>query len=463
MGYNEPMADNAAWLEAHLLRTVRSESLIEPGQTVLVAVSGGVDSMALLLLLSAVRRQIPCRVVAAHYEHGIRGEASLEDAAFVEAFCEARGIACHIGHGDVRAMRSLWRTSLEDAARRARYAFLRETAERVGAARIALAHQQEDQAETLLLHLVHGAGLAGLSGMRVRRGPLIRPLLEVPRAALEAYLRERGIPWREDATNQDVAHARNLLRLRVFPELRRLNPRAVEAMARTARLAAMAEDALTAQASERLSGAVRWLPYGGFWQLVDGPPTAEAVRLFARSAGIPPLDARQTEAVVRLLPGGAENLPGGWRALRTKLRLHLIRPDPKPAEAPADAFHLADGTADDLGDGIRRQAFDADRIEGATMRTRLPGDRFSPLGMAGEQKLKQALIDAGIDRPFRDLVPLVAIGHRVLWIVGVKPGNDAAVSSATRRITMLTYHGPLPWELPAGGPHAEEGEEPNDD
>ena len=140
-------------------------------------------------------------------------------------------------------------------------------------------------------------------------------------------------------------------------------------------------------------------------------------------------------------------LPGGWRALRTASRLHLLsgtRGGPDWTEAD---FTSEPGSIDGLGDGIREQAFDAACLEGAVFRSRREGDLFSPLGSVGTQKLKQTLHDAGVDRPFRDFVPLLAKGNRVLWIVGLKPSNDAAVGKKTKEVVKIRYHGALPWEI----------------
>lgn len=448
MGDEDTLSQGTSSLEARVVQTMQNAHMVRPGDIVLVAVSGGADSVALLLLLCSLRQRLDIRVEAVHYEHGIRGQASLADAGYVQALCEQLAIPCHVGHGDVPALAAQWRCSLEDAARRARYAYLDEVAARIGAARIAVAHQLEDQAETLLLHLVHGCGLRGMAAMRPVQGNRIRPLLDVPRDALEAYLQARGVAWREDETNGDTAHARNLLRGEVFPLLKRLNPRVAEAMARSATLAARAEDALRSLAGERLRSKVKRLPYGMFWQ-VDGVPMGEeAVRLLCEEAGVPPLDLPQSEALAALLPGGSANLPGGWHALRTPARLHLIQPDWVPPPPNSADFTRLSAPSGFVGDGVRVQALDADRAQGAVFRLRRAGDLFAPLGSEGTQKLKQTLQDAGVDRPFRDLLPVLAKEGRVLWIVGLKAGRDAAIGPGTRAAIRFDYHGDLPWEIP---------------
>ncbi len=426
--------------------SILEDKLFSPGERVLAAVSGGADSMALLHLLLELSGPLSIEICAAHYEHGIRGAASKADADFVRTHCAQIGVPLEMGQGDVPALAALWRTGVEDAARRARHAFLEDAARRARAQKIALAHHLEDQAETLLLRLARGTGLAGLAGMRKLSGMRVRPLLDTPRAQLREYLTERGIPWREDETNADDAYARNYIRHQVFPKLLALNPRAAEAMARTARIAADAADALDAKAMETVAGAAKRLPYGAFLNCAE-KPAPDMIRAFIRYAGAPPLSAEKTWALCALLPGGTENLPDGWRALRTAERLHLLSPQPKPPPS-AEVLLYAESHAarDDPGDGIHAQALDADALEGAAIRYRLPGDTFAPIG-GGEQKLKKTLQDAGVDRPFRDLLPLVAKGTRVLWIAGLKPSADAMIRPETRAAVRFTLARALPWEI----------------
>lgn len=428
-----------------MLRAIVEKELILPGETVLAAVSGGSDSVALLALLRALAGRLGFCVAAAHFDHHIRGEASAEDARFTARLCAAWNVPCYSGGADVPALSAEWKCSLEDAARRARYAFLDETATACGAAKIALAHQMEDQAETLLLHLTHGCGLDGLAGMRPRQGNRIRPLLAVGREELRAYLRAREIPWREDETNLEPCCARNILRLNVFPALKQLNPRAAEAFCRAAEHAATAADAARERAEEKLRGHFSKTPYGAFWLTKE--PDADAARLFAAKAGAPVLSEKQTMRLTSLRPGEETDLAGGWRALRSRERLHLICRTAEYDKGSAPFSFAPCAEKEKTGDGVRWQTFDAEKLEGAVFRARREGDVFAPLNMQGEQKLKKTLQDAGIDRPFRSLLPVLAKGNRILWIVGLKPSRDAAVTPETKRAVTIRYTGILPWEI----------------
>lgn len=201
------------------------------GERVLCAVSGGLDSMCLLHFLTTWGPGRGFCAAAAHFNHGLRGQAADRDQQFVENWCAQRSIPCFTGSGDTRALMEREGLSLEEAARRLRYAFLEETARREGFDAILTAHNADDNAETVLLHLVRGTGLKGLSGIPQRRGNILRPFLEITRAELAEYAAAHHIPHVEDETNADPeAAARNLVRLQVMPLLRQLNPRAVEHM-----------------------------------------------------------------------------------------------------------------------------------------------------------------------------------------------------------------------------------------
>ncbi len=254
------------------------------GARVLCAVSGGADSMCLLALL---RETGGYELAAAHLEHGIRGGESLRDCAFVENYCRGEGIPCFVGHADVPAFAEAEGLGLEEAARRLRYAFLEQTAEREGFDWIATAHNADDNAETMLFHLARGAGPKGLSGIPPRRGRIIRPLLGLSRAEIEAYLAARGIPHVEDSTNESDLFSRNRIRHAVVPVLKELNPSFPEAAARLSRLLRRDEDCLDGLAERFLEAH-----FDG-----ESLPAAELLGLH---------EAVASRVLRRLLPRGAE-------------------------------------------------------------------------------------------------------------------------------------------------------------
>ena len=465
----QPLATHE--LEARFARALDALG-VAPGEGVLVAVSGGADSVALLRLFCAMRAAYSLALHVAHLDHGMRGPASAQDARFVSQLCAALHVPCILGARDVPALAARLKTGPEDAARKARYAFLEEARAGVGARYVALAHHLEDQAETVLLRMARGCGLAGLTGMRAARGAYIRPLLGERRQALRGYLQSIGQGWREDESNADPAYARNLLRQRAVPALEALNPNLAQTLAGMAGRLAVDEDFLRGLARESLEA--KRMPYG--LCLRAGPLLGahEALRRRALMAAwaehiegdVPqPLQAHQVEALSALLggrAGGSCNLPGGWRGLRGREHLHLLAPEGPPGAPepmpllvpvqlkgetrwPGGALRARPAQAGETGDGLRTQVLDGDALADAMLRFRQPGDRFRPLGAAGSQPLKQTLIDRGVDRPFRGLIPLVASGSRALWLIGLLPAQDAAVSPRTARPIHFTYEGELPW------------------
>ena len=287
-----------------------------PRELVLCAVSGGRDSMVLLHLLHALSGERGFRLAAAHFNHRLRPTAD-RDEDFVRGWCLERHIPLETGSGDVRAFSREAGTSLEDAARQLRYRFLEETADKLGAAYIATAHHREDNAETVLLHLLRGTGLRGLGGIPPIRGRVIRPLLEAGRAEINAYAREHGVPYMEDETNADPAYTRNRLRLEVLPLLEEIAPGCTERIAGTGALL-REEEAYLQRAAERsavVSYGVDSVTLSGIWD--GGAVTGRRlIRSAARRFGVE-LDRRMTENVWKLSGGGYLNLPGGLCALRT--------------------------------------------------------------------------------------------------------------------------------------------------
>jgi tRNA(Ile)-lysidine synthase len=227
------------------------------GETIVVGVSGGPDSVALLDGLARLSGAHSFTLVAAHLDHGLRPD-SADDVAFCSGLCARLGVAFRSGTADVRGRAARERGGLEQAARRARYEFLRAVRREQGAAAIAVAHTRDDQAETVLLRLLRGSGRRGLAGMRARNGDVVRPLLAVSRADVLAHLSARGLPWRDDPTNADRSLLRNRVRHELLPYLEeRFNPRLREVLARTAALLADEAQLLSASAALGLAQALR--------------------------------------------------------------------------------------------------------------------------------------------------------------------------------------------------------------
>ncbi len=409
------------------------------GKTLLVALSGGADSVALVALLRAWGG---CRLMAAHFEHGIRGEASRSDADFCRSLCAEWNVPYFEERADVPAEAALRGQGIETTARELRYAFLRRVCAENAADCIALAHHMDDQAETVLMHLLRGAGVSGMAGMRAFAGDLYRPLLGVRKQALVDYLTEHNIPWREDATNQFEDTPRNRLRLTAIPALERVYPAAVQAIARQAELTAAEDDFMRDAAEKWLETALSRGPYGLLVNLNPLPHPA-IFRRGVRLALGRPLEFETVEAIrkVAYAPNTRARiqLPGGSTAERIESRLYLLperKSAPQPVPLSLDGTTRMEGiceiqskpwTGEPLRENSLVQTLDRSALSGAVLRTRLAGDRIRPFGLAGEKLLSDYLTDRRIDRPLRDVLPIVARGSQVLWVAGVGIADAAAL------------------------------------
>ncbi len=306
------------------------------GATVLVACSGGPDSLALLAVLGELARPLGFSLVVAHLDHGLRGEAGAADARFVRGVARRRGWPARIARADGRAWMRQRGYAGEDGLRRLRRAFLVRTARQVGADAIALGHTADDQAETVLLRLARGTGVTGLAAMRARRGRVLRPLLAASRADVEAFLRARRMRPRRDASNADPAYRRNYVRSEILPRLAHLNPQVAPALAGLARRAALLADWLDGEA-ERARAAAEEAPAGrsgggirlvapillGYHPIVRETVFAQAFRRLAGpGAG---LTRRHLDALERLLVRGRDgsrvDLPGSLHARLSRGRI----------------------------------------------------------------------------------------------------------------------------------------------
>lgn len=422
---------------------------------ILAAVSGGADSVALLALLREAARAQPLTLTAAHFEHGIRAEESLADAAFVRDLCAGWGIPLIEGRGDVPALAKLRSVGLEEAAREARYEFLHAARLQTGADYIALAHHRDDQAETVMMHLLRGSGLRGMCGMKEIDGVLYRPLLRIPKETLVCYLAEWGIPWREDATNREADNPRNALRLNVLPEIDRIYPGAREAICRFARMAAEEDGYMERAAQAYLERYTVRLPNGWLIEMSRSEERwADEKPLLMRAVHrVTNLEYEAVRQIVSLWENQAGrrsvSLEKGWNAERGRRGIYLLRrdyagPDELPLrksgsmELPGGlgVLKLSSGTGAPVQNDLFCQELDAAVLEGAVIRTRRNGDFIHPLGMTGRQKLSDYFINRHVDRPLRDVVPLLAKGNEVYWVMGEGISEKAKIKEGTQAIRL---------------------------
>jgi len=445
--------------------------MVAPGEAVLVAVSGGADSVALLAVLRRLAPTWGLRLAVAHLNHGLRPEAE-EDARFVEALASAWGLPVVVEVADVRSLARTRRLSVEAAAREVRYDFLARAAAAQRCRTVAVAHTADDQAETFLLRLLRGGRPGGMWPRRaVGTITVVRPLLDVWRSDLRAWLQARGLPWREDPTNLDRRLLRNRVRHDLIPLLAGYISGVPKRLKHGADLLA-AEDALLETRAAAVEGEVLRPDAFGIRLVraaLGDQPAALGWRLVrravARAGGhIHRLRVVHIEETLRLAARGPEggrlSLPGATVEVRGE---HLLIAPPLRTEDPAlEVAVPLEGRVEAAPFGVRLETsivpapavdvrdgaayLDVDRIRPPlVLRAWRPGDRFRPLGMRGVKKVGDFLTDAQAPRALRPRIPVLVAGDgTILWLVGWRVAEDARVTPETQRVLRLRV-GPLAW------------------
>jgi tRNA(Ile)-lysidine synthase len=462
-------------LTTRVAATIKRRALVAPGDRVAVAASAGADSTALAWLLRHLEIEIAGLV---HVNHGLRGAESDGDESFCRALADRLGVPFDVTRVDVAAIARRERRSIEAAARDVRYACLADAAARLGATSIATGHTLDDQAETVLLRVLRGAGIRGLAGIRPKRGQVIRPLLDCRRAELRRFLSARGEAFREDRSNDDRTIPRNRIRHELLPVVAGLAPGGIDALARLADLAADDDGFLSAAATEMAATIV--LEEGACDRtvrpsLLRGLPPALGRRLVMMAAAArdglapsAPLSARHVDAVLALAAAdrsvGHLDLPGlsvdrdldVLRFRRTDARrsahadadpMSFEHPLPVPGSVPLPESGLmlsamtpleaAEDVAELAGSStavLQRSAL----AFPLTVRNRRPGDRLRPLGAPGRRKLQDVLVDRKVPRAERDSLPLVVdAGGNIVWVGGVTIAHECRVTVPGAGVVIL--------------------------
>ena len=458
---------------------------MRPGDRVVVAVSGGADSVVLLLLLLELRKELGVVLSVVHFNHKLRGKASDADEKFVATLTAKHKLEFHSSSADVGKKAKKERANLEDAARRARYGYFRSLVDSGACTRIAVAHTADDQAETVLAHLLRGAGLAGLGGIHPLSGPIFRPLLPVRRAALRTYLRRKKQSWREDRTNRDTKRMRARIRRKLLPLLeRQFQPAVVEHLASMANLAREDEAFLDALLEQRLATAVRERDeevriaiadlFGA--EAKEGPNTESnpgsaamskrmvrgIVRRLKKRSG--QWSARHVDAVLELARDGRNGsslcLPGSIEVRKDREALAFCAIGSAAADRARNAtrefsydvdlsrgaedvrvpelgcvfrFRVIDWPSEGEENNKREMVLDRERLRSPlVLRNWRPGDRFRPSGHQNPRKLKRLLNEKHISRWEREGWPVLTSGGVLVWARGVAVASDFAAGARTR-------------------------------
>ena len=439
-------------------------------RTILAAVSGGPDSMAMLHMLKALGDELGFPVIAAHVNHKLRGAEADAEAELVRRTAESWGVPCVVGEIDMPAHLARTGGNAQAAARRLRYEFLRRAALERGAPVLATAHHADDQAETVLMRLMHGTGPGGLAGIaehRVEEGlELIRPLLRISKAEILQYCERNGVPYATDSSNLNTRYFRNAVRLEVLPFLERYSPAVRSSLARLAEIAAAEDDYLQRAAREAFATLVR--PEGDGWaadrrgfcklHLALQRRLIKLILNCLANRGIP-VDFDRVEDILAAAVADAPtvtrmDLGGGAVWLREYDRMvfasaaeaattfcHVVPFPDTEIEVPEAGlvFRFQTLPAPVEGDfgGDRRTAwFDLSELKfPLRLRSREKGDRMEPFGLGGSKKVQDIFVDAKIPRSRRDRTPLLADGDgRILWIPGVCRSRHAPVAAGTARV-----------------------------
>lgn len=397
------------------------EDLIPPGSKVLCAVSGGADSMCLLHMLS---QREDMALVAAHFNHQLRGEESDRDEAFVRDVCARWNIPLTVGRGDVKAFSEREGLSLEEGGRILRYAFLEGAAQTEGCDLIATAHNADDNLETMLLNLTRGAGLSGLAGIPPQRGNIVRPLLTTTRREIEEYLRLYSLPHVEDSTNADETYSRNKMRRQVLPLLEEFNPALRKNSIDAIRYLRADNDYLNGLASDLSKKAVVEDDTVALPAIfISGSPRPVAIRAVRQLLSMMPdgstdCAAAHLEGVVNLCqgddPSAVFHLPHGVTARREYDRLILTLRSPPPALEPMtllEGENPVPGTAWTV-------VLDGPPWPGLMVRPRRTGDEIT-LSNGHKKSLKKLFIDRKVPRLERERVPVAADDDGVIAVAGL--------------------------------------------
>jgi len=464
-------------LAQRVINSIREQDLISAGDKLVVAVSGGADSVCLLHILAQHRSDLDVVLHAAHLNHQLRGAESDADAGYVSSLTRKLGIPAIIERQDVAAYHDRKGGSLEEAAREVRYGFLARVAKSIGASKVLTGHTCDDHIETVLLHLLRGAGTAGLCGLQLRSAlpcsknssPLevVRPLLEITRQETVDYCRRHRLAPRSDSSNESLSFFRNRVRLELLPVLRSYNPGIDRVLIRLADIAGDDISFIEEQASllwpdlAEKDGDALYLDINKMVAL----PRAIQRQAFRKAVkqlrgNLKDVEADHIEVMIESLskPAGKRfHLPDGL-TLSTEYGRLVLTPTrasvcPLPPLQNSASINIP-GATDLPGWRVRAEivqksignennltaSFDLDKIgKKLVVRRRRPGDRFQPLGMSQTKKLQDFMVDAKIPRVWRDRVPVVSSARQILWVVGWRMDDRVKVTEKTKKILHLQF------------------------
>lgn len=441
------------------------QHLFKKGDRLLLACSGGPDSLSMLHIFQRLCKDYQLNIFVTHVEHGIRGAVSLADATFVQNFCQKNNISFYLIRVNAPQYAKSHKLSLETAARKLRYEALQNAADKFSCSKIAIAQHRGDQAETLLMHLLRGAGLDGLSGILPKSENLIRPLLTVSRAQIEAYCQYYNLEPRHDSTNNDITYTRNSIRWQLLKQLQQYNPNIEETLCQTARLLACDNDFLTNYTANQLKKLTIKASTDRYEIDIDkflDLHIAIKQRLLRLTiiyllGSVADFSSKHIASIISLAQkkhtGKTINLPHLLQVSIEYSKLVLTVSTPLYCNPKISVLNLPGDTEAAYGFTIRAEKteltkandtntvcyIDADKLIGKLrIRHRKYGDIFSPKGTDGHKKLKDLFIDKKIPRQERNIIPILFDDAGIVWVAGIQQDNHCVPDIKSKNIFKLS-------------------------
>lgn len=473
--------------QRRVLNYIQTNGLIQPGMTVIVGLSGGADSVCLFDILCSLREELSFNIRAVHIHHGIRGDSADKDAEFCSNLCKDAGVPIAVIKKDIPAMAKDAKETVEECARKVRYEEFGKTASESGKSVIAVAHHKNDQAETVLFRMSRGTGVKGIGAMRPQNDNVIRPLLCLHRAEIEAYLDAKGIGYCLDETNEDIDYSRNRIRHNVIPELIEISPEAVEHIAQLSEDAALVSDFLDREATKAYEDAKiteanvvgdRQYTIKGARVVLDVERLLSDDKIIRRYVlrmaveecimSLKDVTREHVAAIEGILEGAharSVDLPKGLTVVREQNLLGFclkkdagtkgdIAPNAKENTKNDWCVPLTPGEDVILPDGRRLKSeicedfdvkmipqnlytkwLDYDKIyPGLCVRYRREGDTICIDQNGSTKSVKDYMINEKIPKSMRGLIPIVATQSKAVWIIGYRISENAKITVNTKRI-----------------------------
>lgn len=458
-------------MKEKVLDVIRKYNLIEDKDNILIGLSGGPDSMALLFVLLEIKEYIDFNIFVAHVNHGVRGKEALEDEKFVEELANRLNLPYFSKTVNMDEYAKINKMSSEEAGRELRYEFFREVLSKIGGGKIAVAHNKNDQAETLLMRILRGTGLDGLKGMEYKKGDIIRPLLGIERKEIENFLKERNIEYRIDRTNLEPIYGRNKIRLNLIPYIEEnYNPNIIDTLWRTSEIIGIDNDFIEMHCEKIYNSVVKERSKNSI--ILDGNAFVSQHRsiqyriirncLLEINGSLQGFTYKHISDVVFLFlergTGKSIHLTNNIVA-KTSYDNFII--ERKEEEENKEFFYTLKLNSftyvKEIGYGFNTKVepiehleikniknsdfikyFDYDKVIGNIyVRNRRSGDRFKPFGMKGSKKIKDYFIDEKIPKDKRDKIPLVVDDKNIIWVVGYRISDQYRITKNTKNVLII--------------------------